>query len=108
MGWLGAILWVMVWITWMAEMQTLRRRLRYRDHPRESAIVSWIMLAPIPILVNAIFDPTLEGAQVAMLLWAFFGAGAAMVILAQQNRFPSLAAATRVGSAGSQPAARVR
>lgn len=91
MGWLGAILWLILWITWMAEMQTLRRRLRYRNRPRESAIVSWIMLAPIPILVNCVFDPTLEGAQVAMVLWAFFGLGAALVILAQQNRFPSLA-----------------
>lgn len=94
-GWLGAILWVMLWITWMAEMQTLRRRLRSRNRPSESAVVSWVMLAPIPILVNAIFDPTLEGAQVAMLLWAFFGAGAALVVLAQQNRFPSLATISR-------------
>ncbi len=92
-GWLGAILWAMLWITWMAEMQTLRRRLRYRNRPRESGVVSWIMLTPIPILINAIFDPTLEGAQVAMLLWAFYGAGAALVILAQQGRFPSLAGA---------------
>ncbi len=91
MGWLGAILWAMLWITWMAEMQTLRRRLRYRDRPRESSVVGWIMLTPIPILVNCIFDPTLEGAQVAMILWTFFGVGAALVILAQQNRFPSLA-----------------
>ena len=90
MGWVGIILWAMLWLTWMAEMQTLRRRLRYRDRPRESALVSWLMLAPIPILVNAIFDPTLEGAQVSFLLWAFFGSGAALVILAQQNRFPSL------------------
>ena len=94
MGWVGAILWVMLWITWMAEMQTLRRRLRYRNRPRESAVVSWIMLAPIPILVNCIFDPTLEGAQVAMMLWSFFGAGAALIVLAQQNRFPSLASTT--------------
>jgi hypothetical protein len=89
-GWLGAILWAILWITWMAEMQTLRRRLRYRNRPRESAVVSWIMLVPIPILVNCIFDPTLEGAQVAMVLWGFFGAGAGLVVLAQQNRFPSL------------------
>jgi hypothetical protein len=94
MGWLGTILWAMLWITWMAEMQTLRRRLRYRNRPRESAVVGWIMLTPIPILINAIFDPTLEGAQVAMLMWAFFGAGSALVILAQQNRFPSLAMTT--------------
>ncbi|MGA9594547.1 MAG: O-antigen ligase family protein [Acidimicrobiia bacterium] len=91
-GWLGLILWLILWITWMAEMQTLRRRLRYRDRPHESAIVGWIMVTPIPFLVNCIFDPTLEGAQVAMVMWAFYGAGAALVILAQQNRFPSLTA----------------
>ncbi len=90
-GWVGATLWLMLWITWMAEMQTLRRRLRYRNHLRESALVGWLMLTPIPILINAIFDPTLEGAQVAMVLWAFFGAGSGLVILAQTNRFPSLA-----------------
>ncbi|MDJ0925415.1 MAG: O-antigen ligase family protein [Acidimicrobiia bacterium] len=89
-GWVGIVLWGMLWITWMAEMQTLRRRLRYRDRARESALVTWLMLTPIPILVNAIFDPTLEGAQVAMLLWAFFGSGAALVILSQRNRFPAL------------------
>ena len=89
-GFVGAILWLILWITWMAEMQTLRRRLRYRNRPHESGVVGWIMLAPIAILVNCFFDPTLEGAQVAMVLWAFYGAGAALVILAQQNRFPSL------------------
>ncbi len=91
MGWLGAILWVILWTAWIAEMQTLRRRLRYRDRPRESAIVTWVMMVPIPILVNCFFDPTLEGAQVAAVLWAFFGAGVALVVLAQQNRFPSFA-----------------
>jgi O-antigen ligase len=108
MGWLGAILWVMLWITWMAEMQTLRRRLRYRNHTQESAVASWIMLVPIPILINAIFDPTLEGAQVSMLLWAFFGAGAALIILAQQNRFPSLAALSRDDVAAVRTVARSR
>jgi phage FluMu gp28-like protein len=106
MGWLGAILWVSLWIAWGAEMQTLRRRLRYRNRPRESGIVSWIMLTPIPILINAIFDPTLEGAQVAMLMWAFYGAGAALVILAQQNRFPSLA--TTSWESDTRPPAIVR
>ena len=105
-GWLGAILWVILWITWMAEMQTLRRRLRYRNRPRESAVVSWIMLAPIPILVNCIFDPTLEGAQVAMVLWAFYGVGAALIILAQHNRFPSLATTTWDNTAQRRVTAR--
>ncbi len=105
-GWLGAILWALMWITWMAELQTLRRRLRHRNRPRESAAVTWIMLTPIPILVNAIFDPTLEGAQVAMLLWAFFGAGAALVVLARQKRFPSLTSIDSADDAQSRVTAR--
>lgn len=105
LGWLGVILWAILWITWMAEMQTLRRRLRYRNRPQESALVTWVMMVPIPILVNCIFDPTLEGAQVAMVLWAFFGVGSALVILAQQNRFPSLASLGK--DAGTRPQAKV-
>ncbi len=90
MGWVGIILWAMLWIIWMAEMQTLRRRLRRRERTREYGLASFLMLTPIPILMNAIFDPTLEGAQVAMLLWALFGAGVAMVILFRQDRLPSI------------------
>ena len=42
-GWLGAILWVMLWITWMAEMQTLRRRLRSRNrHSRDRLTINLV------------------------------------------------------------------
>jgi hypothetical protein len=88
MGYVGVLLWVLLWITWLAEMQTLRRRLKRQGHLREAATVGFLLIAPVPILVNAIFDPTLEGAQVAFWLWSFFGAGAALVVLAQHNRFP--------------------
>jgi hypothetical protein len=90
LGWTGIVLWVMLWITWAAEIQTMRRRLRRRGRYREAALAGWLLLTPLPILVNAIFDPTLEGAQVAVILWTFFGAGTAMVILARQNRLPDM------------------
>ena len=85
LGWVGVTLWLVVWFSWFAGMQTTRRRLRSRRHFREAAIASWIMLSPIPILVNAIFDPTLEGPQVSMWLWAFYGAGAALTVLARRG-----------------------
>lgn len=92
LGWVGVILWAMLWITWMAEMQTLRRRLRRRGRTTESGIASWIMVSPIPILINAIFDPTLEGAQVAVVMWTIYGFGAALVLLNHQNRLPEFTA----------------
>jgi hypothetical protein len=33
------------------------------------------------ILVNAIFDPTIEGPQVGLVLWTIFGLGAALPLL---------------------------
>ncbi|MCP4307096.1 MAG: O-antigen ligase family protein [bacterium] len=84
-GWVGVMLWVVVWFSWFAGMQITRRRLRARRHFRETAIASWIMLSPVPILVNAIFDPTLEGPQVSIWLWTFYGAGAALTVLARRG-----------------------
>lgn len=84
LGWVGVALWVIVWVSWFAAMQTIRRRLRSRLHLREAAIASWLMISPIPILVNAIFDPTLEGPQVSMWLWVFYGAGAALIVMAHR------------------------
>ena len=43
------------------------------------------------ILVNAIFDPTLEGPQVAWWLWGILGLGVAIVTLDQAGRLPALA-----------------
>lgn len=94
LGWVGVTLWAMLWIAWMGEMQSMRRRLRRLGRDADSALVSWIMLTPLPILANAIFDPTLEGAQVAVMLWTFFGVGSAMGVLLRQNRLPSLEMST--------------
>lgn len=83
LGWVGVVLWSLVWISWFAALQTTRRRLRARQHLREAGLAGWIMISPIPILVNAVFDPTLEGPQVSVWLWAFFGAGAALAVLSR-------------------------
>lgn len=85
LGWVGVTLWALLWISWFASMQTARRRLRTKRHFREAAIASWIMISPIPILINAVFDPTLEGPQVSMWLWAFFGSGAALVAMSRHD-----------------------
>ena len=88
LGWVGVTLWLLLWATWFTEMYQLRRRLRQKGDDHMSNLVGWIFLIPIPILVNAIFDPTLEGAQVAVMLWAFVGSGAAIALLERTNRLP--------------------
>ncbi len=89
MGWVGVMLWVGVWVSWALEMALLRRRLTRAGRPREARLAGWLIVFAVPILVNAIFDPTLEGPQVAVVLWAFFGLGSALVILERAGLLPS-------------------
>ena len=41
----------------------------------------WMIVTTVAILMNAIFDPTLEGPQVAWWMWGILGLGIAMVTL---------------------------
>jgi uncharacterized protein (DUF58 family) len=44
-------------------------------------LAAWILVSVAMIQVNAIFDPTLEGPQVAFWLWLFFGLGVSMELI---------------------------
>ena len=57
---------------------------------REAGIAVWLLVSIPTILVNAIFDPTLEGPQVAWWLWAFLGFGISYVTLERSGRLPQL------------------
>ena len=57
-----------------------RSRLRMVDSPRRAAYLGWAMLAAFAILVNSLFDGTLEGPQAAVWLWSIFGLGAAIAM----------------------------
>lgn len=78
LGVVGLGLWILLWATWCWRLVASRRRLvRARlDHRR--GMVDLCLLAAIAILINAFFDPSLEGAQAAVLLWTVFGIGAAL------------------------------
>jgi O-antigen ligase len=90
MGFVGAALWGFFWVAFLVEMWQLRRRLLTRERIRDAAIVVWLMASVIGVLFNAIFDPTLEGPQVAWWLWAFVGFGFAMSALDRWGILPDI------------------
>jgi hypothetical protein len=80
MGWVGVGLWVVVWVVWAFEVTLLRARLLRRGRLVEAGLAAWLMVSAAMILTNAVFDPTLEGPQVAMWLWTVFGVGCALML----------------------------
>lgn len=98
MGIVGAALWALLWITWFVEMVSLRRRLTGRGRSSEAAVAGWLIVSVVAILVNAIFDPTLEGPQVGWWLWGFLGFGIGMSVLDRWNRLPALNLSARAAA----------
>ena len=90
MGIVGAALWALLWITWLVEVVSLRRRLLAQDRSSEAAVAGWLIVSVVAILVNAIFDPTLEGPQVGWWLWGFLGFGIGISVLERWERLPAL------------------
>lgn len=95
MGFVGAILWAALWLAWLAELLGLRRRLTAEGRTREASVAAWLIVSATAILVNAIFDPTLEGPQVGWWLWALFGAGVGIAVLERFGKLPALSSAAR-------------
>lgn len=81
MGFVGIVAWAGLWTVWAIQLLLFRQRLIRRGRRSEAALGAWILASAAMILVNAIFDPTLEGPQVAVWLWALFGLGAALPLL---------------------------
>jgi hypothetical protein len=77
-GILGFALWLLLWTSWFRRMLRSRRLFILSDRPRERGVIEVCIVAASAVLVNAFFDPTLEGAQVACLLWSIFGIGIAL------------------------------
>jgi hypothetical protein len=81
MGFIGLGMWVIIWTAWVFQLLQLRSQLRRRGRPIEAGFVAWLLVSTFMILVNAIFDPTLEGPQVAFWIWTFFGIGIALPLV---------------------------
>jgi O-antigen ligase len=75
MGLVGGFLWVALWAVWYQQLLSARRRLRIVGQHYAAGLAEVCLVAAAGILVNAVFDPTLESPQVAVFLWAVFGLG---------------------------------
>jgi O-antigen ligase len=80
MGTVGMALWIAMFATWYMGLIRARRQFLELGEDRRARLALWLMLAVSGILINAFFDPTLEGPQVGILLWLLFGAGAVLGI----------------------------
>ena len=78
LGLIGLFMWLALWACWYWRMVTHCRRLAQRGlHARRQVAVLCLMTVTA-ILVSSFFDPQLEGAQVAAVLWVAFGVGLAV------------------------------
>jgi hypothetical protein len=89
-GFVGVGLWAILWLVWIVELLLARNRMLVRGHTVEAGVMVWMIVTTVAILMNAIFDPTLEGPQVAWWMWGILGLGIAMVTLDRTNRLPEM------------------
>ena len=78
MGLVGFALWVALWLCWYRRLVVGCRRLEQRGLPARRSVAILCLMVATAILVSSFFDPQLEGAQVAALLWTAFGIGVAV------------------------------
>lgn len=71
----GLAVWLLVWAVWYRVMY--QRARRSAPDSRARYLASWLGLSVTGILVNAVFDPILEGPQMALWLWTLVGIGCA-------------------------------
>ncbi|CAN5895978.1 hypothetical protein BH23ACT10_BH23ACT10_07140 [soil metagenome] len=92
-GYGGFALWVLLWTTWTAHLVRFVRHRPDRLRDPSAAMSAWLLGATAAALVNAFFDPALEGPHAAVWLYALVGLGAAHTIYRPKR--PQLAARWR-------------
>jgi hypothetical protein len=75
LGIVGAVLWVALWIGWYWRLIRGCRRLAQRALYTRRRVAVLCMMVVTASLIGSFFDPSLEGAEAAVLLWIAFGIG---------------------------------
>jgi O-antigen ligase len=78
MGLLGLVLWIALWLGWYWRLIVGCQRLARRGLHFRRQVAVLCMMTTTAFLVSSFFDPQLEGAQVAALVWTAFGIGVAV------------------------------
>jgi hypothetical protein len=85
MGIIGAALWITLWTAWYAVVLRARWRLKAMGRYFDAAVIEVCIVGATSLLVNAYFDPTLEGPQVAIWLWTIVGLTVGLAALSRPN-----------------------
>jgi len=72
------VLWGLLWGAWFVEQGRSSRWWRGTRNVPELGGTLLLCSSAVALLVNAVFDPTLEGPQVGIWLWVLFGLGVAL------------------------------
>jgi O-antigen ligase len=102
MGVPGLGLWVGLNLAWAAAVLAAVRRARAAGSGSSAAVLIWLLVYWAAMMVNASFDPYLQGPQGGIWFWAVIGAG--LVAVDAVRRLPDLPAATRANA--EHPAGR--
>jgi hypothetical protein len=74
-GVIGGLLWLLMMGGWYRRMWRGHRRYRREGNEADRGLIDFCMISIVAIVINSIFDPTLEGAQVAAVMFCLFGLG---------------------------------
>jgi hypothetical protein len=85
-GYLGVGLWFLMWAIWFIAMIRSRRALAARGLKMEAAVAVVAMACALAVLVNAVFDPSIEGPPVSAWIWSVYGLGLGLVLLSRPGR----------------------
>ena len=78
LGLVGFSMWIALWLCWYWRLVVACRRLAQRGLYARRQVAVLCMMVTTATLVSSFFDPQLEGAQAAALLWTAFGIGVAV------------------------------
>lgn len=100
MGVVGLTVWILLWLVWMVPLVRALWRRGLRRGGTTLAVWAWAAVGVSSILINAFFDPTVEGPQVGIWLWTLTGIGVHMGLTAPLGDNPPPAA--RQGAGGAE------
>jgi O-antigen/teichoic acid export membrane protein len=101
-GAVGLVVWAFLWLAWCLHLHRWIRRRPGGVRDPDAATAGWVLAGAIGFLVNAYFDPSLEGPQACIWLYVLFGISAATT-RRRRPAFSSLGLASGDGPGGNGP-----
>jgi O-antigen/teichoic acid export membrane protein len=88
-GAVGLVVWALLWLAWCLHLHRWIRRRPGGVRDPDGATAGWLLAGAVGFLVNAYFDPSLEGPQACIWLYVLLGIGAATTRRPRRPAFSS-------------------